>query len=133
MSFLSALKAVGKGIAKVLPIVGQAAPVVLSAAGVPAGASVVVGSLIQRAQAVVGLVERTAATVEAQGGKMDGKAKLALGVSLANDSISVAEVVSGRNIVDNDKFARGTAKFQAAVAQLVEAVADIEDSVEHKA
>lgn len=140
MGFLSKLKAVGKGVLKVFPVAQQFAPAVVAGiAGIAGpGAGLVTASILQRVSTAVGLAERTAALIKAQQGvDMNGQSKLALALSVANETIPVAEIVAGRNIVDNDKFARGTAKFQEGtakfqegIAKLVEAVADIEDSID---
>lgn len=126
---LSFLKKIGKGIVRVLPIATSFAPAVATSIGGPA-AGLVVSNILEKITAAVGFAERTAITLQNQGVSLDGKGKLALALSIANDAISPVELIAGRNIIDNEKFQRGSAKFQEGVAKLVEAVADIQDSVE---
>jgi len=114
MAFLSVLKAIGRGVGFALGIVAT-----LPQGGKPI---VVVGDILSKVTQAVAMAERAA---EKWGTAVTGAQKLAFAADIAADAIATSELLTGREIADQDKFQRG-------VNSLTSGIADILDSLKQK-
>lgn len=125
-SFLSVLKAIGKGAATVLGFTSKVAQA--AAPYLPPGAN----NFLIRAVSAVGRAEQAAATLANIGTTLEGKGKLALADGFFAESLDIAELVSGREIGDNEKYKRGVEAIIAGRKQILSGTADVMDSLKHK-
>ena len=119
MSFLSILKAVGKGLGIVQSAKAVIAPILPSRVNTFLDA--VIGAVVRAEQAASRLAEI--------GTAIKGEGKLALADAFFSESLDIAELVSGREIGDNEKFQRGVAAITAGRKQVLSGTADILDSL----
>lgn len=122
-SFVSILKAIGKGAATVLGFTSQVASA--AAPYLPAGAN----NFLVRAVAAVARAEQAANTISGIGVSVGGQGKLAIADAFFAESLDIAELVSGKEIGDNEKYRRGVAAIIEGRKQILSGVADVLDSL----
>lgn len=128
-SFLSVLKAIGKGAL----FAGQMLLGVQTTVQQSGGAGSGVDKFLSKVLDGIGKAEQVAGVVEGMlGQKLPGEGKLDLAYRFAGDAINIAELVSGREIADNDKYSRGITAIQAGQKQIQSGIADVLDSLKHK-
>lgn len=127
MSFLSVLKAVGRGLGIASGVLGVARETAPLLGGPPK-----LFSFIDYAAAAVERAERTANLIATTGQTVSGQGKLAIADGFAVDALDIAELVFGRDIGDEEKYRRGVESIIAGRKLVVSGVADVLDSLKHK-
>jgi hypothetical protein len=125
-SFLSVLKAIAKGIGIVAGISTGVQSVV--SPYLPAGAQ----SFLSKAVNAVVRAEQASNVLQTIGASVGGQGKLAIADAFFADALDIAELVSSREIGDNEKYKRGVAAIAAGRQQVLSGVADVLDSLKQK-
>ena len=125
-SFVSILKAIGRGAATIFGVTSQVAQAV--SPYIPAGPA----NFLVKAIAAVGRAEQAANQLATVGVSVGGAGKLALADAFAAEALDIAELVSGKEIGDNDKYRRGVEAIAAGRKLILSGTADVLDSLRNK-
>lgn len=121
MKFLSVLKAIASKAGKILGVAQEVVPKI--APFLPAT------GFLGTAITAITRAEQVASRLAEIGTAVTGQGKLALADAFSVEALDIAELVSGREIGDNEKYKRGVAAIAEGRQKILSGIADVLDSL----